>query len=103
MPTFQPCAAKDDIVIRAVSAMLNRRLAARGRGWPRALSGVPTENQLVLGGNPTQCTRPPPAPGCQPPVQHGRDGAYHYVILGRARLEGRHLAKEWRYRPAPDH
>src|SRR6266481_7743286 len=40
--------AKHYIVITVLSAMLKTRLAARLRGCARALSGVPTENQLVL-------------------------------------------------------
>jgi len=51
-------------------------------GWKGNFAGI--KNQLVLGGDPTQCTSTPPTAGCQPRFQHGRKDAYHYVMLGRA-------------------
>src|SRR6266446_4221369 len=51
-------------------------------GWKGNFAGI--KNQLVLGGDPTQCTSTPPQAGCQPRFQHGRKDSYHYVMLGRA-------------------
>src|SRR5260370_31397410 len=51
-------------------------------GWKGNFDGI--KNQLVLGGDPTQCTSTSPPAGCQPRFQHGRKDSYHYVMLGRA-------------------
>jgi len=51
-------------------------------GWKGNFTDI--KNQLVLNGDPSQCTGASPPAGCQPRFQHGRKDSYHYVMLGRA-------------------
>jgi Bacterial Ig-like domain (group 3) len=79
--TEQPCT--DGVTVPGLCSFPSPAGDAGGYvGWKGNFAGI--KNQLVLNGDPSQCTSTPPPAGCQPRFQHGRKDGYHYVMLGHA-------------------